>query len=372
MRYVRFLKTPRIIDGPNPSKAHVYCLVTITSDLGDSFFPYDVQLSAELCSTDSKCFVHNKVKWSGGMRSLPVILSLAPSSVEWPARVRVGVQPNSQSDQWDKLYSPDHFSIVSAWSAPLDPPRGVKEAAKLIERQLCPSSRKTVQIWEETGESIARHLWDAGITLSSHLDALVTVPTKSMPLGEVLWPTEGGKRLQVLELGTGCGIVGISLAQAIENIDVILSDLPETEEIVNLNMHRAALARGSTVKFQTLDWDNQLPDRSNNCPHYVQFDLIIAADCTYNPDSSPALVQTMSKLVTLSPNASIIVAMKVRHSGEEVFFGLMSDAGFKVEGTTSLPLPGDDELGEKSVEIFLFRASIKGQPTQACSNRVVR
>jgi hypothetical protein len=128
---------------------------------------------------------------------------------------------------------------------------------------------------------------DAGITLSCELNELVDSKTDD-PLSKVLQVPEGKERLQVLELGTGCGMVGITIAQGASKADIILTDLPEAEEIVQRNIDQATLVKDSTLRFQTLDWDDHVPKDLNNwaeCPHCTELDLIIAADCTYNPDS---------------------------------------------------------------------------------------
>lgn len=161
MRYVRFLKTPRIIEKKDSPKAHVQCLITITSDLGDSFLPCDVTLSAELLSSADKeeIIVWRTVEWKSGMRTLPIILPLSQTRPTWPVRVRVGVDSKSKLDEFEKLLNEECRGVVSAWSAPLDPTRGEKEADKLVERRFSSSEGKDVCVWEETGESIARHLW---------------------------------------------------------------------------------------------------------------------------------------------------------------------------------------------------------------------
>lgn len=87
----------------------------------------------------------------------------------------------------------------------------------------------------------------------------------------------------VLELGTGCGIVGIALAQTITNANVILTDLPEAREIVQRNIDQASRAPGAKLSFLELDWDAQLPDELQSTLTSVS--LVVAADCTYNPDS---------------------------------------------------------------------------------------
>jgi methylase of polypeptide subunit release factors len=97
-------------------------------------------------------------------------------------------------------------------------------------------------------------------------------------LSKALLPPKSNTGLHVLELGTGCGMVGITLAQTVPDTKVILTDLPEAREIVERNMDQARKAKGATLEFQELDWDDQVSPSDH-------LDLIIAADCTYNPDS---------------------------------------------------------------------------------------
>ncbi|KAF2281005.1 uncharacterized protein EI97DRAFT_366958 [Westerdykella ornata] len=352
MRYIRFLKTPLVVQEKcNPSKSHIYALITITSDLGDSFLPHDVTLSAELLSCSSsheELVVWRTVQWTGGMRSLPIILPLSRTKPAWPLRVRVGMEAKSERDDFVKLYDAELRGVVSAWSAPLDLAKGEEEAAKLVERRIAACTGEVFRIWEETGESIARHLWDAGVTMSCHIrDILekVNLARKSA--------------LRVMELGTGCGVVAISIAQCMAKAEVILTDLPEVEEIVSRNISQTLPKAGSGLTFWQLDWDGDLPQNlvvhgQAGTPHPA-LDLIVAADCTYNPDSSPALVKTLDSLAKCSPAVTILIAMKKRHSSEEVFFDLMRKSGFALMDTTSIPLPGDEESGEETVYVNHFR-----------------
>lgn len=78
-------------------------------------------------------------------------------------------------------------------------------------------------------------------------------------------------------------MVGISLAQLAEDTTVLLTDLAEAEEIVERNVKQAAPAKGSSLRFQELDWDKELP--SDLLAPSSRLDLIVAADCTYNSDS---------------------------------------------------------------------------------------
>lgn len=160
MRYIRFLKTPRVVNEKGSSRSHISCLITITSDLGDSFLPYDVNLSAELSTVPSEdVLVWQTVQWSAGMRSLPVVFPLTKSHATPKLRVKVGVEPKSAHDEFSSLSDHGIRGVVSAWSSDFVASGSACAAEKLVERRFSLANRGTVSVLEETGESIARHLW---------------------------------------------------------------------------------------------------------------------------------------------------------------------------------------------------------------------
>ena len=159
MRYIRFLKPPRVAASKAASQHQIHCLITITSDLGDSFLPYDVELSAELlaCEPHEEVIVWRTIHWTAGMRSLAITLPLPRSRAPSSLRVRVGSQSRCKHDVYDALLAPGSRGVVSAWSARFT--ASSSEAARLVERRFVLSEGPHLSIWEETGESIARHLW---------------------------------------------------------------------------------------------------------------------------------------------------------------------------------------------------------------------
>lgn len=158
MRYIRFLKTPRVVADRKTGKSDVYCLITITSDLGDSFLPYHVELSAELLSAKApeQPLIWRTVHWTSGTRSLPVTFPLPKALASSSLRLRVGVEPKARHDGYEQLSDDGHRGIVSAWSAEFSVS---VEAVRLVERRFTVARDQQLSIWEETGESIARHLW---------------------------------------------------------------------------------------------------------------------------------------------------------------------------------------------------------------------
>lgn len=120
MRYIRFLKTPRVVSEKASSKSVISCLITITSDLGDSFFPHDVQLSAEVLlvgSGEETLIVWRTVHWNPGMRTLPVSFPLPKQYQQSTLRVRVGVEPKVLHDDYEKLSDEGSHGILSALSS---------------------------------------------------------------------------------------------------------------------------------------------------------------------------------------------------------------------------------------------------------------
>jgi hypothetical protein len=62
-------------------------------------------------------------------------------------------------------------------------------------------------------------------------------------------------------------------------------------------------------------------------------------------------------LAKVSPKVIVAIAMKMRHSSEEVFFDLMATAGFQPTAKFDYPLPGDVEVGEEMVYLHVYQYS---------------
>ena len=165
MRYVRFLKPPRIIhDDQSSTKYSLTCLITITSDLGDSFLPEPISVHVEKQYPGNNGNNFKRFKWTNGMRALPIKLDHPSSQTEnWALHVgvdRSNVYGEYETDTFEVLFDDNKSrGIVSAYSAPLSPSFGTQEAERLVERRFEILDGRVIRIWEETGESIARHIW---------------------------------------------------------------------------------------------------------------------------------------------------------------------------------------------------------------------
>ena len=68
-------------------------------------------------------------------------------------------------------------------------------------------------------------------------------------------------------------------------------------------------------------------------------------------------MRTLAQLAEMTPNVVVAIAMKMRHSSEQVFFALMQDAGFMETANFKFPLPGDTKVGEEIVHLHVYKKS---------------
>ncbi|QKX62734.1 uncharacterized protein TRUGW13939_09896 [Talaromyces rugulosus] len=344
--YIRFLKPPKVQDGKN-GLVSVSTLISITTDLGDAFLAEDVSLHAQLLALDTNTVIQGKaVSWQAGKRELlvsigPVRLSLTKQSII----LAIGEKTVCVDELGDCTTTP---LVISGCSAAFGGPQGTT-AAKLVERRFALRSDSQLRIWEETGNNIARHIWDAALAAVICLRNTINNEAAGMQQLQNRIKNGGKKAVRAVELGAGCGIFGIALAQMLPRCAVTLTDLPEVDEIVSRNIQAARLAPGSALDFQVLDWDEKPSDDVFG----EAVDLVLVSDCTYNADSLPALVRVLGYLTNVSPHALVLVSLKRRHESEAVFFELMQEASFAILEQTGVSLPAPYSETD-SIEMYAF------------------
>lgn len=160
--YIRFLKTPRFEQ--QKKQVFISALICITTDLGDDFLAEDVDLIATWAIRFSrKNLSSTQLKWQAGARQLaiqiPVHLSLAQMN-DFPHAAVLEVHQQDSSTIPDVLKEQSMPLVISGISDyfrwPSEGP-----ADKLIKREfkICDREPRFLTIWEETGNSIARHIW---------------------------------------------------------------------------------------------------------------------------------------------------------------------------------------------------------------------
>ncbi|RPB28829.1 hypothetical protein L211DRAFT_800647 [Terfezia boudieri ATCC MYA-4762] len=374
--YLRFLKPPRCtLSGSSRTKyLIVSTLVTITSDLGESFYPDQATLKCDLwgqanadlppSNNQGTCLISSvNLTWNAGSRNIKVEMntSIPPRGCLAREDCELVLSVSSENPKCaDNLleYHPGLGTvIISAWSAPFKiPKRGVGPSAEgFVERRLQLSRSCTLRVWEETGESIARHIWDGGVAFAAYLAQYHQSNQGS--LGLLQEKIQETKQLKVLELGSGCGIVGLALAAIRGSCHVLLTDLPSAEKISQRNLQYSRKQLQGDVSFQIFDWDDPVPPSTSP-------DIILIADCTYNPDSAASLVRAIENCVNGSRDTIIALAHKKRHDSETLFFDLMGKRFQIVNHSEFSTLPGSGKLcnqdtysgiGTEPVDLYTFR-----------------
>ena len=150
VHYIRFLKTPQVVGGA-AGPFTVTSLITIESDLGDSFLDAEAKLDVRviLSAGDEPTIYRQQSVWRNDFRELS--LRVLISSIHGDESLKLHV---SQSGQLQSSIAP----ILAAWSGPFRLAPGCR-ADSVVERRFTQPNSPTLRIWEETGNSIARHVW---------------------------------------------------------------------------------------------------------------------------------------------------------------------------------------------------------------------
>ena len=411
MHYIRLLRPPSV-SATRRRTSSLALLFTITTDLGDSFLlpeePVDVviKLASTLESGEPTSVCLTKPasstlhQWRPGMRVVKVDLDLPDEAVRLLRTGRVAtVSIEPENEEYSSLrignilprgsdHSTNDRGLIMGLVVRLDFEAGGEHASfrklHLGQRHdtLPPNGALYLDVEEEIGESIARHVWDAGVLTASllsricensaALDDLGSIP----PLMQVLCK-EGS--LNILELGCGVGILGLSLAAILNSgrsprvgrgNHILLTDLPEAEERARGNIAHAeykgnkiaTAASTTSVGYENLDWEDGREGRFPSAVQSRAWDLVMLSDCTYNVDMLPALVGTLSALHEANAaqgpklpkfRTRVLLATKPRHASEKALFGFLANADWSILSSRTLPLP---VLGgpPQAVEVYVF------------------
>lgn len=392
MHYIRLLRPPTL-EGPR-SRTSLKLVLSITTDLGDAFLspgtPIPLRVIVRSRGKDGDIWteltaVKSRPTWRSGDRVLKIDLSV-PATLSGVDKVHI--RPADQrlvASSAGDLAARDQGLIVPV-SVDLRP--AGDEAAHVCYRVLKLSEdpgaglESALQVEEEIGDtSLARHVWDGGLMTLAHIANMCSpasgsvFTSSSKQLKDTLCQE---KDLEILEIGSGIGTLGIGLAHLFRSVvrdrttaaSILMTDLPEAEERVRANITRYqasapddAAADRVEVDYEVLDWEDGREGKFGPKVRSKLWDLIVLSDCTYNVDTIPALVQTLSQLHSAASRhpdcpqsgwkSRVMIGTKPRHWSEEAFVGLMEGEGWCVEEKERLPLPMLD-AEKQAVEIYLF------------------
>lgn len=163
-----------------------------------------------------------------------------------------------------------------------------------------------VQISEPRGvtsENLSLSTWGASFILANHLHQ-ISIPAQS----------------EVLELGAGTGLVGLSAA-ALWKANVVLTDLPAIVPGLeaNVSLNDALLRKkGSTARAGSLDWTKPGKITLSDSREIHQSDpsrkpnVILAADTIYDEDHPELLCNTISQWLAPDAESRVILCYPLR------------------------------------------------------------
>lgn len=350
MNFIRFVKTPRIGPLPTkksttkgnakkPSNQQLSMILTITTDF--SPFAGSVELLCQLISPTNCTQAEKRVQWTEAHRELKVEF-LVPSTFR-EGHVVVTPLPSNDSQTSDFL---SQFlggrirHLVGVESGQFSINYGTSHDT--VYRQFT-TPDGPLRIAEQAGETIIRHVWDAGIILSA---ALSHSTPSALPdeLYNFIHPLLQQRTMKVLELGTGVGILGICIAATHPNAKVVMTDLLDAQPLVDENIH-LNIAHHPHIKqsatFRELDWEYRpFPDWTKT----ETFDLVVMADVTYNTATFDVLADTLEHLLRHGARgAKVVCCGKRRHDAEEQFWGTVGKKGFTLDkrAVFAMDLEGD-------------------------------
>lgn len=407
MHYIRLLR-PATLNTIDRKYDQLSLLFTITTDLGECFFAPTSPVSIKVCLDNDEHYMfpasidNRPITWREGMRVLDAKLRVSKTWVK--GSVTVYIFPtnikssNALPQRGDVDSYPWRLGNRTFWESPMQdalrPDLIIPVSIKMINRVCTPISLRTLEVTigpqpgdmvnltfeEDIGESIARHIWDGGLVTAAYLGELC----RSRGSIQDILPI-GRETINILELGSGVGILGITLGSIIwkaarvqgkelRHATVLLSDLPEAEERAGFNMSHARTAYEScrpeqtvtTLQYENLSWDDGMEGRFGPLAQSHYWDYIVLSDCTYNVDSLPALVGTLSALHLSNQKkaagehddvkkiTSVVLATKPRHSSEQALFEMLAAENWSHRLLKPIPLPKIDAEDE-AVEICLLQ-----------------
>lgn len=203
-----------------------------------------------------------------------------------------------------------------------------------VFRQSSPASLPSIFVSEDYGVTLGSHIYDCSMVLVGYLK---TAFEKQLP----------SSKASALELGSGCGLVGIWLAHYFDR--VYLTDVPSQMTLLRENVKMNSCIP-QKCQCLSLDWNSEhlLSSQSNTTPsldslrrsigfcdereerdHDPTLRLIVAADVFYDRDAAVALFRLVEAIVDKSPTAGdgsrnirILMAQKLR--SDSLTFDLQS------------------------------------------------
>ncbi|CAF3599797.1 unnamed protein product [Fusarium graminearum] len=166
-----------------------------------------------------------------------------------------------------------------------------------------------------TGDSLGFKTWGSSYVLSQHLPRMAETS-----LFRLFDETLGQPRPDVLELGSGTGLLGLAAA-AFWKVPVALSDLPNIVPNLRENVAKNAdliKSRGGSLTVGDLTWggsEDEIDQTLFGQPN--QFKIVLAADPMYDDDHPALLASAISDHLALGSDSRAVVMVPRRDATTE-------------------------------------------------------
>jgi len=180
----------------------------------------------------------------------------------------------------------------------------------------------------------ASSIWVSSLFLADHLEDLHLdqYVNNSPP-----------QRVRVLELGAAAGLPGILIAKIYEQVLVTVSDYPDEKLIQTLSENVARNGVSGSCRVVPYAWGSDASAFSGDKD--VGFDVIVAADTLWNPESHSLFVQTLKITLKKSADARIHLVAGL-HTGRytlQSFLDAVGGTGFDTESVLEKEVNGEEE-----------------------------
>jgi len=210
-------------------------------------------------------------------------------------------------------------------------------------------SSHTVMVKEEYGCTLGSHIYDSSIVLVRYIEGhLLSLLAKTEQ-------EEQSSNRVVLELGAGCGMVGLYLAallsptastqrndakQAFEGLTdplistIIITDRSQQRSLIEHNIWSNAHLCTPTVQVQyaDLDWENTLHfDNLQVILNGSPVDLVVAGDVFYDRQVAALFFNAVAMLRVHSKRLKVLVAQKLRLNQDYVAVALIGEEEIRAQ-----------------------------------------
>ena len=171
-------------------------------------------------------------------------------------------------------------------------------------------SKKSFLKLEQSYAALGTTVWDGSIALAKMFD------------NQEIFPSDYLQTCRVLELGAGCGLVGIFLCLLGAKMTLLTDQQCCVETLKNNVSSNVPEVDRSKIKVMEYSWGNNTAELTKDC----LFDLVLAAEVLYSPNDSLLLAQSIPKLT--HRDSRVFVSMGRNRGGEEIFVNTLVEQGY--------------------------------------------